>query len=59
MLAKSGALTGLRLLRHPKRTRVLLARSRRRRNRQRAGGKPLAAQDFMRGAALSPGASVG
>lgn len=39
MLARSGALTGLRLLRHPKRARVLLARSRRRRNQQRAGGK--------------------
>jgi putative hemolysin len=40
MLARSGALTGLWLLRHPKRARALLARSRKRRNRQRAGGKP-------------------
>ena len=40
MLATSRALAGLRLLRHPKRARVLLARSRKRRNRQQAGGKP-------------------
>ncbi|MFZ1415649.1 MAG: GNAT family N-acyltransferase [Defluviicoccus sp.] len=48
MLASSRALAGLRLLRHPKRARVLLARSRRRRNRQRAPGKRLRLKSLWR-----------
>lgn len=39
VLANAGAFAGLRLLRHPKRARALLARNRRRRDRQRGGAK--------------------
>lgn len=48
ILASSRALAGLRLLRHPKRARLILARSRRRRNRQRPAGQRLRLKSLWR-----------